>query len=229
MDFNYINKKSLVSLDDIINEFQGKSLITITGLPSSGKTRLALRITEMVSRDNSVLYVTLSETKEQLIKCFTSMITGVSYKDINKELSKEKIDDIKKTLGNYSNNKILIADNSDLTLEQLDKLCTDTKLKNKDLKLIVIDKHGSLNVNEFNSFSERTTAILDKLNNISCNLNVPIVMIYNTRRSVHSVPNDDDLHILIQRSDIVINTVNLDGNFEISVDKNNLGATGIIK
>lgn len=225
----HLNIPSTVSLTDVIQSFRDKSLIVITGVPMSGKTQLALRIAELASHDNGVLYISLDKTKYCLMEDFTSIVTGVSKKELRGSLSNEKLESIKHKLNSYSKNKILIEDSASLNLDELEQLCISTKMANKDLKLIILDRCNLVRFNETVSFRERMDIALTKLKHISANLNVSFAVVYSSRRNIPNIPDDNDLLKLNQNADVLFNTVNTEGNLDIYIDKNNFGVTGLLK
>ncbi|MBY0495810.1 MAG: AAA family ATPase [Cyanobacteria bacterium] len=87
IDFEKIAPTGIAGLDDVLNGGLARSrLYLVEGVPGSGKTTLAMQfLMEGVKRGEPVLYVTLSETREELNAVAASHgwdISGVSIREL---------------------------------------------------------------------------------------------------------------------------------------------------
>src|SRR4029079_11905922 len=73
-DAQRIDTTGIPGLDDVLGGgFTPRRLYSVEGVPGSGKTTLAMQfLMEGARRGESVLYITLSETKEELVATATS-------------------------------------------------------------------------------------------------------------------------------------------------------------
>lgn len=224
-------------LDIFCKYLEEGNIITIGGRPSMGKTSLALSIVNhLIEKDKNILYFTMSESKERIVKRLLADKLGYSLSKFDDKMMDCEINLLLET---YANKKIEIVDKSSLVIEEFEE-----KIQELKPEIVFVDYVQLLKMPKAPNLTEATNLIIHEIKKIAVENNVIVVLLSQLSRSVEARcdkrPLLSDLRngsLLEEISDIVLmiyrdDYYNLEEEerciAEMIVVKNSLGNTGTI-
>ncbi|TCL74209.1 replicative DNA helicase [Hydrogenispora ethanolica] len=178
-------------------------MIVLAARPSMGKTTFAMNIARNVAlAGNKALIFSLEMTKEQLIRKFLAMESGLNSKLFNNagEIQEEQWKQLARGLNSLQEAGIFIDDTSGVKASQILIKARRFKSLNPDLGLIVIDYMGLIapESNKGNT-NEKIGEISKIIKTMSKELNLPVLILAQLNRGVET--RDDKIPTLADLRD----------------------------
>lgn len=169
--------------NEILNQIETKRIITVAGRPAMEKTAFAVSLLEeaVKERNADVVYFSLERNEDDFRNSF-----------------------------NLTDNSIKIIDNA-VTIDEIENVCTRIKAE-RSLDIIVVDYLQLIELKNVGiSAKDRFSIVLDRLLNLSKELNITILTISQLCRDV-DIRNDhkpelEDINkfgLLDEKSDMVV-------------------------
>lgn len=235
-------------LDHMTKGFRDGDLVLLGGRPGMGKTALALNLAENASiRDrNTVLYFSLAEPSEQLLK---RMLFGRAEKDFDPE-RKVTEDEYYSLLAPYAeeicNAPLLIDDTPCMSADGIRKRCLEIAEKTP-IKLIVIDYLQSMTTEPNEVYDERCFCkIPEQLKALAKEFGCPVLALTQLSRKVDRRqdhrPRLSDIHMVDRAEELADQVIFLyrdnyyifegvtgnERDAELIIAKNRSGRTGTV-
>jgi len=170
-------------IDKILQGLSGGNLIVLAARPKIGKTAFALSVAENVAKSGKkVVFFSQEMLSCELCERILSKNSGISMtKLINKNLSQDEIGTLENTLKILKNRKLIINDNSGISVNDVRMSCK--MLKN--LGLIVIDYLQLMNsgTGKYENRNQEIGKISRDLKKLATDLNVPILCLSQLNRN----------------------------------------------
>lgn len=183
-----ITKNFIKTNDPEIDEkvsFREKSILLIAGAEGSGKTKYATYLVKNMLDNNSsirVLWFSMEDSKEQIIRSFISMKTKLTTKElqsINYILTENDIENIHTTTNAFNDYKIEFIDR----VSSIRNIIRKTKnLKDKykeDTIVVVIDNLGLILTDSFYKSIERDDYLASKIKELSDETGTFIIVLHH--------------------------------------------------
>ncbi|MCY3542277.1 MAG: replicative DNA helicase [Gammaproteobacteria bacterium] len=242
-------------LDELTSGFRDNDLIIIAARPSMGKTALALNICTnvLLSSEKPILFFSLEQDREQLIRRMLSSVAGVSYRrlDQGKGLTTQDWQQLESARLSLSKVQFYIVDRPNITLEDMmsqmrrinRELRDENNESNNRLSMVVVDylqlvkpsRDRSNRVIELGEVSRGLKALAKEFK-------IPVVSVAQLNRSVENRENkrprmsdlrdsgeieqDADLILFIYRDEVYDEYSAQKGKAEIIVGKHRNGPRG---
>jgi replicative DNA helicase len=181
-----------VAIDNILGGLHGSDLMILAARPGMGKTSLALKILEKVSKNGEgVLMFSLEMSKEQLVKKVISSLSKLPLRDIHLNKVGEDPNFMAKYsagVGQAINLPIWIDDTSSLNINELKSKARKLMMRN-NIKLIIVDYLQLLSPTTKASNQNRTYEVGEisrGLKILAKDLNVPVLALSQLSRSVEA-------------------------------------------
>ena len=164
--------------------FESGSLVTIGARPAMGKTAFGLNLASRNAVKESVLYVNLEMSTNQISNRILSSMSGVSLKKIiNKTLNDEEAGKIASKMEIFENLNLSLLDcrDSDFTsiVQKIRRM-----YEKKQFKLIVIDYLTLLHVKKYKDRNTEVEYMANRLKLLATELNTCIVILAQLNRQV---------------------------------------------
>lgn len=234
----------LSSLDAFIPGICPGHMVTIAGIPGSGKTTLGLNIAERVALVKQVpaLVFSMEMTDIELTNRSLASVGSVQLKHISEGHSMADSDwpGLTKAVGVLNDAPLIFCDDSTLTLRDIRQICRTVK-REHGLGVVAIDYIGLIN-GESKSASryEQVTDISKGLKRLAKELGVPLLVLAQLNRGPSARANkrptksdlrdsgqieaDSDVVVLVHRD--AESDAGQAGVTELIIDKNRHGPTG---
>jgi replicative DNA helicase len=232
------------SLDKIKGGFYPGELTVIAGLPSMGKTALAVNITKNVILNNksSACYFSIETSKDQLMHRILSVESGVSLGALRSgSIENESFHTIICSAQKLAGAKLYIDDQHGVTPAAIKSAIT----KIGKQELLIVDYLQLMNSDvSMASRHDEVESILISLKKVATDLKIPVVALAQLNRGVETRnnrrPKLSDLReikrtelidsaILLYRDGYYDRDSNSKDEIELNVIKNSFGATGVAK
>jgi replicative DNA helicase len=126
-------KSGFACIDNILGGFDMPQLVILGGRPSSGKTTLALNITQNVIESGIPAYIySIEMTTDQLIMRYLSSLTGIPVRNMKTSMTKDQFDRLKTAMEKSTEWPVYIYSESEITVNSIASMSTEC-----------IEKHGS--------------------------------------------------------------------------------------
>ncbi|MBF0361984.1 MAG: replicative DNA helicase [Oligoflexia bacterium] len=222
--------------------------VIIAARPGMGKTSLALNIAINVSEKykNSVLFISLEMSANEIVKKYLSSQCSIDHKSIvSKQLQSTDVSKIAQIQNKESNNSFWIDDTGGLLITDIKRICR-TLSYHSELSLIVIDYIQLISSSsKTNNREQVVSEISRELKALAKELLCPVIALSQLNRSVESRENkrpscselresgsleqDADKVFLIYREDFYnLNEPKVKGKTEIIIGKNRNGENGCV-
>lgn len=174
-------------LDKVTLGFRKSDLILVAARPAMGKTSFVLNIlSDVVLRQKkSAVFFSLEMPKEQLVQRMLSISTEINMGKINtgnltdKEWGKIFVDS-----GNIASSKLIIDDNSDLTLAKCRSKCRKYKAED-GIDMIIIDYLQLMSSDRYSDQRQQQIAEISRgLKIMARELEVPVIALSQLSRGV---------------------------------------------
>ena len=169
-------------LDDFIGGLSKGDFIVVGGRPAMGKTALALNIINNITKYESLpcIYVSLEDTKEQLIKRLISINSKIPLRAFEDGTIVNENKVVTQTIEKLREKQIYIRDDPTITIKKLSVRCKEIAEKS-DIGLIIIEGYEKGLLKKDKNSKQSVPGLLKKL---ALELNVPIMLFSNISRSV---------------------------------------------
>lgn len=243
-------------LDEKIIGFKNQELTFITSFPGMGNTAFALSLVDNIAikNSNSVLYFSLSQSRELLFANLLALMSEVSEIKIRlNELTYKEEEIVKDKIKLCQNANIFIDDTTEITTSEIRKKYLELTKENS-IELVIIDCFDLLSVNQKSKGDVKYKPEMDEifyaLKKLALELNLPIVVLSNLNEKiklqgyykmpkfyhfteVNAIEQFADNLILLHRPEYFEIDVDAEGNSlkniaEIGILKNNSGETGSV-
>lgn len=245
-------------LDQLTAGFRDNDLIIIAARPGMGKTALALNICTniLLSLEKPILFFSLEQDREQLIRRMLSAVAGVSHGklDRGKELTTQDWQQLESARHSLSKVEFFIVDRPNVTLEDMKsqirrinrELRERAKEPNDKLAMVVVDYLQLVKPSR-----ERTSRVIELgevsrgLKALAKEFRIPVVSVAQLNRNVENRENkrprmadlrdsgeieqDADLILFIYRDEVYDEHSSEKGKAEIIIGKHRNGPLGDLK
>ena len=236
-------------LDRQLSGLQPADMILIAARPSMGKTALALNIAEYVAfhEKKPVAIFSLEMPKEALVNRLMSLVSHVEAEKIRSgQLQGMDWSDLVESAGIIADSKLIIDDQSGITVADLQSKCRKYKMEHPDLALVMIDYLQLMNGNKkSDSRQQEISEISRSIKMVARELNVPIIALSQLSRAPEQRPDhrpmlsdlresgaieqDADVVMFIYRDDYYNKDREMKGISEIIVAKQRNGPIGTVE
>ncbi|MEE3356884.1 MAG: replicative DNA helicase [Lachnospiraceae bacterium] len=180
-------------LDRQLSGLQPADMILIAARPSMGKTALALNIAEYVAfhEKKPVAIFSLEMPKEALVNRLMSLVSHVEAEKIRSgQLQGMDWSDLVESAGIIADSKLIIDDQSGITVADLQSKCRKYKMEHPDLALVMIDYLQLMNGNKkSDSRQQEISEISRSIKMVARELNVPIIALSQLSRAPEQRPD----------------------------------------
>lgn len=180
-------------LDRQLSGLQPADMILIAARPSMGKTALALNIAEYVAfhEKKPVAIFSLEMPKEVLVNRLMSLVSHVEAEKIRSgQLQGMDWSDLVESAGIIADSKLIIDDQSGITVADLQSKCRKYKMEHPDLALVMIDYLQLMNGNKkSDSRQQEISEISRSIKMVARELNVPIIALSQLSRAPEQRPD----------------------------------------
>jgi replicative DNA helicase len=180
-------------LDRQLSGLQPADMILIAARPSMGKTALALNIAEYVAfhEKKPVAIFSLAMPKEALVNRLMSLVSHVEAEKIRSgQLQGMDWSDLVESAGIIADSKLIIDDQSGITVADLQSKCRKYKMEHPDLALVMIDYLQLMNGNKkSDSRQQEISEISRSIKMVARELNVPIIALSQLSRAPEQRPD----------------------------------------
>lgn len=180
-------------LDRQLSGLQPADMILIAARPSMGKTALALNIAEYVAfhEKKPVAIFSLEMPKEALVNRLMSLVSHVEAEKIRSgQLQGMDWSDLVESAGIIADSKLIIDDQSGITVADLQSKCRKYKMEHPDLALVMIDYLQLMNGNKkTDSRQQEISEISRSIKMVARELNVPIIALSQLSRAPEQRPD----------------------------------------
>ena len=180
-------------LDRQLSGLQPADMILIAARPSMGKTALALNIAEYVAfhEKKPVAIFSLEMPKEALVNRLMSLVSHVEAEKIRSgQLQGMDWSDLVESAGIIADSKLIIDDQSGITVADLQSKCRKYKMEHPDLALVMIDYLQLMNGNKkSDSRQQEISEISRSIKMVARDLNVPIIALSQLSRAPEQRPD----------------------------------------
>ncbi len=180
-------------LDRQLSGLQPADMILIAARPSMGKTALALNIAEYVAfhEKKPVAIFSLEMPKEALVNRLMSLVSHVEAEKIRSgQLQGMDWSDLVESAGIIADSKLIIDDQSGITVADLQSKCRKYKMEHPDLSLVMIDYLQLMNgTKKSDSRQQEISEISRSIKMVARELNVPIIALSQLSRAPEQRPD----------------------------------------
>ena len=179
-------KSGLKALDAIIGAFEDGDLIVIAARPSMGKTSFISTITNKSLEDgNGVLIESLEMPAKKIMNRLIASRSLESLFDLKKGLVKN-LDKFNEALQFFACENLIIHDKTYPTITQLQSRIKRTLRKNQNIKNVIIDHTGKIQLEGKTREDIEIGQITAMLKKIARDFNIRVFLLQQLNRSVES-------------------------------------------
>lgn len=233
-------------IDNKINGLNRGDFIIIAARPSMGKTALAVNIGTHVSKTHNVLLFSLETVKEKLINRILSSEAVIRHEKIRKgDLEDNDFLKLTKAAGKISTRKLIIDDNSGITVSEIKAKAKKTKMK-MGLDLIVIDYLGIIESSDkYENRQLELSKMSRQLKNMAKELDTTVIALSQLNRNPElrqdkrpqlsdlresgGIEQDADIVMFLYRDDYYHSDSDKKGIAECIIAKNRDGEVGTVE
>lgn len=178
-------KTFISEFDNVIKSFQGGNIYVLAARTSMGKTAFEIQVTLNQSIHFDVAVWNGELTPKRMIRRYVSNIAGITSDDIL-EHPKENVEKITDALNELRGRKLILDNTRNIFLEELlSKIRYWVKVKK--CKIVWLDYLSVIKLpyevmRVLGSKTEQVGYIIDKINEVAFELNVPIILLVQVNR-----------------------------------------------
>mgnify|MGYP003650451035 FL=1 len=163
-------------------------LYLLAARPSMGKTALALNMAISVLRqDFPVAFFSLEMDSQQLMDRLAACISGVDSQKIRSgDLSDEDWDGLDEAMNFLYEAPLFVQDRAGVTVSEIHAMARRIKVKNPDLKLVVVDYLQLIKTADSESQEQSVSALSLAMKTMSRELEIPVLCLAQLNRSCES-------------------------------------------
>jgi len=163
-------------------------LYLLAARPSMGKTALALNMAISVLRqDLPVAFFSLEMDSQQLMDRLAACISGVDSQKIRSgDLSNDDWDGLDEAMNFLYEAPLFVQDKAGVTVSEIHAMARRIKVKNPDLKLVVVDYLQLIKTADSESQEQSVSALSLAMKTMSRELDIPVLCLAQLNRSCES-------------------------------------------
>jgi len=179
----------LTNLDNLLEGIEDGDLIIIASRPSMGKTSFISSLCiQMLQDNNGVLIESLEMSGEKIMRRLVASKSGEDLSDMKKGVIKN-INKFNEAISYFSTDKLIVHDETYISLYQLESKIKRVLRKNNDIKNVFIDHTGKIKLDGKTREDIEIGYITNSLKKIARDFNVRVFLLQQLNRSVESRDN----------------------------------------
>lgn len=231
-----------IELDALIGGFTASDLTLVAGLAGMGKSMFCTCMLQNMAmiHNKPILLFSLEMPKDKVMLRMLAKESGLRYNDV--QHGRVSLELLIEPITRLHNSKIIINDESAISLSKIAAISRKMKHKHPDLAIIAIDYLQLINM-EKQGTREREVAVASwRLKQLSQEIGVPIILLSQLNRATHNnegmrpelhnlresgaLEQNASVVMFVHRDDYYDQNSDNAGLMEILVKKNRYGDTG---